>query len=153
MQVKILTETDYRKKTINKRKSSASVQPLSENSFLNILEEVLPSSLDENKSLHELWSILPDAEKDLIETPSNENLNHYKDVVRQIASQTISMNVRLKKIYRKNRNNEKVELNVIEYLDSRIQKMAVMMQSSGNTAFNILKTLDEIRGILLDLKR
>ena len=153
MQVKILTETDYRKKPVKKRDESTAAVQGEGNSFLNILEEVLPSSIEGNQNLHELWSMLPEREKNLIENPSNKNLEDYREVVRQIASQTLNKNVRLKKIYRKNRRNEKVELHVIEYLDSRIQKMAVMMHSRENSAFNILKTLDEIRGILLDLKR
>jgi len=153
MQVKILTETDYRKKPLKKRDESISPVHSGGNSFLNILEEVLPSGIAENQNLHELWSRLPEMEKNLIENPSNKNLDDYRETVRQIASQTLNKNVRLKKIYRKNKRNEKVELHVIEYLDSRIQKMAVMMHSRENSAFNILKTLDEIRGILLDLKR
>jgi len=37
-------------------------------------------------------------------------------------------------------------------IDERLQKMALMMQARGNSAFSMLRTVEEIRGILLDMR-
>lgn len=151
MKVRLQTDTDYRKKTREKGASSA-VPAEKASSFLEVLEEILPSHLEKNQSLHDLWSVLPDVEKKLIEKPVKENLNEYKRLVREIAEKTLKNNTRVKKIYSKNRRNEKVEHSVVEFIDRRVQAMAVMLHSSENSAFSILKSMEEIRGILLDLK-
>ena len=133
------------------RKSTERLGNAVRSPFQLILEEILPPE-QENLDLHSLWSRLPDLEKDLIAKPVQENLDTYKDAVRKIARETLRKNVRVKKLRRKNRRNEIVELNVIEILDDRLQKMALMMQSPANSAFTLLKTMDEIRGILLDVR-
>jgi len=154
MIVKLTTETDYRNRTMQKKARSGSAvatEPV-RSPFLDILEEILPVSDLTNQDLHELWAELPDIEKKLIENPSTENLGRYRTTVMEIARQTLQKNVRVKQLFRKNRHNEKVELNIIEILDERLHKMALMIQSPENSAFSILKGLDEIRGLLLDIQ-
>jgi hypothetical protein len=157
MIVKLTTDTDYKNREARARRSkgpggSSSVEK-SKSPFLEILDEILPASIDQNRDLHDLWSDLPGLERDLIDHPSEENLNIYRETVRLIARMTLDKNVRVAHIYRKNRHNEKIELNLIEIVDDRLHKMALMMRSSSNTAFSILKTLDEIRGLLLDSRQ
>lgn len=150
MQVTTTTETTRQKRTLG-GKTMDRVKSTARSPFQLILEEILPPEQD-NQSLRNLWSGLPDLEKELIARPTQENLDVYKNTVRKIAQETLRKNVRVKKLKRKNRRNETVELNVIEVLDDRLQKMAIMMHSPGNSAFTLFKTMEEIRGILLDIR-
>ncbi len=155
MQIKITSDPLNRKRSEARKSSrpekSESVD-LKKSPFLEILEEVLPQERAENRDLHQLWRDLPGAEKQLINHPSDENLKLYRELVIGIARATLDHNVRVKKMRRKNSQGETVELNVIEVIDSRVQKMAIMMHSRGNSAFHILKTVEEIRGILFDAR-
>lgn len=155
MQIKITNDPLFRKKAESRksgRAESSAAAGEKKSPFLEILEEVLPQDRVENRDLHELWRDLPDAEKDLINHPSEENLRRYRDLVVGIAKATLARNVHIKKMRRKNSKGETVELSVVEVVDQRIQKMAIMMHSRGNSAFNILRTVEEIRGILFDAR-
>lgn len=120
--------------------------------FLQILEEVVPSGQVGTADLHELWKDLPDAERELLEQPSNANLARYKELVIAIARETLRKNTRIRKIRRRNRQGEVIELSVVEFIDERLQKMANMMTAPGNSAYFMLKTVEEIRGALLDVR-
>lgn len=153
MQVKLTTDTDYRKRLIEKKKaSSVSTVTRDKSPFLEILEEILPSTESDSHDLNQLWAGLPDAEKDLIQNQSPRNLTAYRSLVKEIAARTIEMNVRINKVRKKGRRDD-FELTTVHIIDDRLHKMAMVMQSPNNSAFSILKTLDEIRGLLLDLKK
>lgn len=156
MQIKVTNDPLFRKKSETRKsgrsEKAGAAADEKKSPFLEILEEVLPQKQVENRDLHELWSDLPGAEKDLINHPSEENLNRYRDLVIGIARATLARNVHVKKLRRKNSQGETVELNVVQVVDQRIQKMAIMMHSRGNSAFNILRTVEEIRGILFDAR-
>ena len=154
MQIKVTNDPLFSKKADKKagRTEKTGATDPKKSPFLEILEEVLPQERVENRDLHELWSGLPEAEKDLINHPSEENLKRYRELVIGIARATLARNVHVKKLRRKNSHGETVELNVVQVVDQRIQKMAIMMHSRGNSAFNILRTVEEIRGILFDAR-
>lgn len=120
--------------------------------FIEILNNILPPDDVDSYDLNVLWSELPGAERRLLDSPGDENLTVYRDIVKRIAAATLKKNVRVKKLKRKNRRGETVELSVIEIIDERLQKMALLMHSGRNSAFALLKTAEEIRGLLLDIR-
>ncbi len=152
MQVKLTTDTNFQKRDKKKSSPVSSPDAPSRSPFLTILDEVLPSHQEESRDLHQLWSQLPDLEKELLDNPSEANLTAYRETVRSIARQTLDRNVKLKKIHRRTRLGETVELNAIQVLDDRLHRMALMMQSRNNSAFQLLRQMEEIRGLLLDLR-
>ncbi len=131
--------------------ATGAVEPV-RSPFLQILDEILPAGAVGAADLHELWHKLPDIERELLDHPSNANLARYKEVVIAIARETLRRNTRVKKIRRKNRSGELIELSVVEFIDERLQKMAHMMTAPGNSAYFMLKTVEEIRGALLDVR-
>ena len=147
-------QTEQRKLNSAKSKRSGKSAAIKEKKspFLQILEEVLPPDDAQSYDLHALWSELPELEKNLINHPSDENLNSYRETVKNIAQATLKKNVHVKKLKRKNRRGETIELSVIKIIDDRLQKMAIMMHSRNNSAFSMLKAMEEIRGLLLDVK-
>lgn len=154
MQVRLTTDTGFKKKSpssgrVSRHDSAASARDKSP--FEVILDDIIPPENQSDHEYHQLWSNLPSAEKNLIHLPTEENLSHYRELIRKIAGLTLKRNTRVKKLNRKSRNAT-VELNVVDILDDRLQQMVLMIQSRKNTAFQIMNSLDEIRGILIDLR-
>lgn len=153
MQVRVTTDAEVadirRKSTAKKSPRSSAVHPES-SPFLSILEEVLPTDSN-NGPLQQLWENLPGLERDLLDHPSNENFRKYRETVREIAKETLRINVQAKKLQFKRRSQE-YEHTVIHVIDQRLQKMALVMLSPENSAFALLKSVEEIRGLLLDMR-
>lgn len=119
--------------------------------FQEILNTVLPAHEEQTRDLHKLWSSLPGAERLLIENPSPENLRRYREIVKGIAREILNNNMKVAKLKRRVRGND-VELNILQIIDDRLHRMMMALQSKSNTAFQILRNLDEIRGMLINLR-
>lgn len=128
------------------------MKPTEKSGFLEILEEVLPPEDAASYDLHGLWSALPDAERQLLDHPSAENFARYRELIKGIAAATLKKNTRVRTLTRRGRKGQDVQLQVVEVIDQRLQQMAIMMQSQRNSAFVMLKTFEEIRGLLLDVR-
>ena len=153
MQVRLTTDTNYRRSKGGSISRPEKSEGVARSPFLQILDEVLPpEKVGADGDLHELWQELPDVERELLNHPSNENLRRYRDVALGIARATLRRNARVKKIRRRNRKGEMIELSLVEFVDDRLQKMAHMLSAPGNSAWFMLKTVEEIRGMLLDVR-
>ncbi len=141
------------KSTSNSRNRSARIEnPQQTSSFQVMMDEVLPLNEDSNIDLNRLWKALPQTERTLLEYPSPENLKIYQKLILQIANTTIKKNTLIRKMkkIRPNKGNQ-VELSVVSFIDKRLQNMANIMHSPKNSAFTILKNIEEIRGMLRDI--
>lgn len=157
MQIRLTTDAPGRKTAKSsdrkKAKSLAGSDDMRVKSpFESILDEVLPPENDSDVDLHELWSSLPELENQLIESPTDKNLKAYRDLIKAILKETIQRNTAVRKLVRKGRSGGEYEMNVVSIVDERLQKMIYAIRSPGNTAFQILKNIEEIRGMLLDIK-
>ncbi len=120
-------------------------------SFQNMMDEVLPPQKEGNIDLNKLWKELPDTERNLIQNYSQENLQKYKSIIVQIAKLTLSKNVKVEMMKRNRSNQDQVVQSVIKVIDERLQKMVTLMHSPQNSAFTILRSIEEIRGLLINL--
>lgn len=158
MQIRLATDGDLKRRKLRDHSSktaaagSASKEKV-QSPFLDILNQVLPPDIPENADLHDLWSRLPDAERRLLESQSDENLAEYRELVKRITEKSLDYALKLKVMTKKNRKKDTIQLNLVEIIDEKLHKMALMIQSRKNTAFSILKALDEIRGLLLDARQ
>lgn len=118
--------------------------------FSLLLDEVLPDETDKPVNLNLLWSDLPEIEKNLLDHPSSKNIKEYKTLVYKIAREILDRNVRVQTLKRKNSRGEWVELNLLEFLDMKLKKMAEIVFNPSLPAFHLLKTTEDIRGILID---
>ncbi|TGL15158.1 YaaR family protein [Leptospira meyeri] len=123
----------------------------SKQSFLEILESIVPSGKEETRELNELWKDLPDLEKDLIKDPNHKNLESYKKHIKQIAELILRKNYKVMQAPQRGRNDQK-DVRYVKVVDEKLDLLAKTMFSPNNSAFVILKQLDEIRGLLIDLK-
>ncbi len=97
---------------------------------------------------------MPQAERDLIENPTRENMTAYQDLVRAIAQQTLDEAVRVEKLTRPATfSRNKMELSTIKIIDEKLHRMALVMLSPENSAFASMRNFAEIRGLLMDLRR
>ncbi|GBF43435.1 hypothetical protein LPTSP2_27320 [Leptospira ellinghausenii] len=137
----------------SKEKLNASFAPVDEakQSFLEILESIVPSGKEETRELNELWKDLPDLEKDLIKDPNHKNLESYKKHIKQIAELILKKNYKVMQAAQRGRNDQK-DVRYVKVVDEKLDLLAKTMFSPNNSAFVILKQLDEIRGLLIDLK-
>ncbi|MFN3603931.1 MAG: DUF327 family protein [Leptonema sp. (in: bacteria)] len=120
-------------------------------SFEEFLLEVIPP--EKESELFELWTQLPDIEKKLIQDPTEENLEIYQELVHKIAKQLLQKNLKIEQIKRKSSSGKEILLSYVKIIDEKLHKMMLAIQSKKNTAFEILRNLREIRGLLIDLKR
>ena len=156
MQIRLTSETDLRRRNTQKTAASSSSrggQAPKASSFQNIMDEVLPPDLEANLDLNRLWKELPQAERGLLGHCSQENLERYRKIVIQIARMTLKKNVSLKKITQRKPHGKIIELSVVEYIDERLQKMLALLRAPQNSAFAMLKSIEEIRGILMDIRQ
>lgn len=123
----------------------------SKQSFLEILESIVPASGENTKELNELWKDLPDLEKKLISEPNHKNLNEYKEHIKQIASLILKKNYKIQQAPLRGRNDQR-DIRFVKIVDEKLDILARTMFSPSNSAFTILKQLDEIRGLLIDVK-
>lgn len=123
----------------------------SKQSFLEILESIVPASGENTKELNELWKDLPDLEKKLISDPNHKNLNEYKEHIKQIASLILKKNYKIQQAPLRGRNDQR-DIRFVKIVDEKLDILARTMFSPSNSAFTILKQLDEIRGLLIDVK-
>ncbi|MCZ8341614.1 MAG: DUF327 family protein [Leptospira sp.] len=123
----------------------------SKQSFLEILESIVPASGENTKELNELWKDLPDLEKKLIADPNHKHLNEYKEHIKQIASLILKKNYKIQQAPLRGRNDQR-DIRFVKIVDEKLDILAKTMFSPSNSAFAILKQLDEIRGLLIDVK-
>ncbi|MBL8021267.1 MAG: DUF327 family protein [Leptospirales bacterium] len=158
MQVRLKTETEIKRRGLgtNRPSSSGSTAGISSerSGFLDLLAEVIPANSPEQSSLQGLWAQMPEAERDLLQNQSQDNIARYQELIRSIARQTLEQNVRVDKLMGRGRlTKTEKELSTIRILDERLQQMAILMQAPGNSAFALLQKLAEIRGMLMDMRR
>ena len=141
--------TSSRKQASDKLKDTNSIH--ANQTFFDILESIVPSTEEGTRELNELWKDLPDIEKALIANPNHKNLREYKEHIKQIAKLILKKNHKVIQAPTRGRNDTK-DIRYVKIVDEKLDILANTMFSPTNSAFNILKQLDEIRGLLIDLK-
>jgi|JI8StandDraft_1071087.scaffolds.fasta_scaffold26864_3 uncharacterized protein YaaR (DUF327 family) len=122
--------------------------------FLDLLESIAPKNKEETKDIHDLWKELPGIERDLIDDRSPINLTRYKNQVNSLLKAILLTNNSIKTQYTPIRgSNAKKEFSHIEYFDEKLKLLAETITHPQNSAFQILKQLDNIKGFLLDIQR
>lgn len=130
---------------------SEAIESPSSSSFLDILEEIVPSGSEATKDLNALWRELPEIEKRFLDLPSIGNLEAYQKHIRAITKAVIDQNMRVETLARRMKGETKKIYHVVKIIDEKIQILAELIMNEGNSAFKLLKSLTDIRGFLLDI--
>lgn len=156
MKIKSFKET-FNKTNSEKPKSNVSSETAipstapPENSFLAILESIVPSTQESTRELNELWKQLPDLEKRFLNQPSHQHLTEYKVLVKNIVDSILKTNYKTFRAKLRGRNDHKL-LTYVKVIDENLQILTHTMLSPANSAFSLLKQVEKIRGLLMDLK-
>ncbi|EJO69906.1 YaaR family protein [Leptospira kirschneri] len=153
-------ETETKNTSKNKKAGISSLNSLNQSetvenissSFLDILEEIVPSKSETTKDLNALWRELPDIEKRFLDLASIENLETYQKHIQAIIKAVIDQNMRVETLSRKMKGEAKKIYHVVKIIDEKIQILAELIMNEGNSAFKLLKSLTDIRGLLLDIQ-
>ena len=103
-------------------------------------------------SIEELMTDLKEQEKRFLDAQSLYELEIYKALVKKILKMIIDGGFKTRKLDLTYRENQKgrAEKIVLDKIDENLIKLSQMITRS-NEAFNLMKTIEEIRGLILDL--
>lgn len=148
------TVTDKTRSSEKKAKGAPGKDSISalpkDNSFLSVLESIVPTTNENTAELNYLWRELPDKEKNFLNSPNTTSLEEYKSIVRKIIQLIIQKNTKLVLARRRGEADQKI-LHTIKIIDENIQLLATNMVNKNNSAFAMLKEIEKIRGLLFDL--
>ncbi len=144
-----IKSTNDKKTKTSKAESSSSVN--NKESFLEILEAIVPSAKEETREINFLWQKLPEVEKKFLSEPNQNNLNTYKELIKEITNAIIKNNMKLSMARQRGRADKKI-LMTVKIIDENIQLLAMTMLNPANSAFSLLKQIEKIRGLLMDIK-
>lgn len=145
--------TDKSKSSSNPSVGSGFIRENEKPEFLNLLESIAPSGKEQTKDINELWRDLPALERELIETKSQDAMQRYKEQIRSLLLVIIKKNTRVHKQFTPIRGSSlKKEYTHIEILDDKLKILAETISHHQNSAFQILKQMDSIKGFLLDIE-
>ncbi|MCX8124102.1 MAG: YaaR family protein [Spirochaetes bacterium] len=114
--------------------------------FRTTFESTLEFSLPEN--LDELLDDLKDQEKKFMADPSLYNMQRYKALVQKILKILVSDEYVVNILQRKRR--DRADFVIIQQIQNKLEEIT-KAYITNNKAFDMLKTFDEIRGLILDL--
>ncbi len=104
---------------------------------------------DVEGDLDDLLSDLRDQEKRFLELQNLYELSRYKALVQKILRTAINEGAKTRKLKRRFMDNRS-EFVVAEIINSKLIELSGQL-TRGNSAFNLMKTIEEIRGLILDL--
>jgi uncharacterized protein YaaR (DUF327 family) len=109
-------------------------------------------SLEFHGTIEDLMSDLKEQEKRFLDAQSQYELEVYKGLVKKILKMILDSGFKTRKLKLTFReaNTNRAEKIVLDKIDENLIKLSQMITKS-NDAFNLMKTFEEIRGLLLDL--
>ena len=147
------TSTNTKSSFNSKKSESSSGIHEHKPEFLELLESIAPKNREETRDIHDLWRELPSLERDLIDNRSASNLEKYKNQVKALLLAILNTNTKVKTQYTNIKGSSaKKEFSHIQILDEKLKLLAETIYHPQNSAFQILKSLDNIKGFLLDIQ-
>ncbi len=147
-----IPRTDSRQKPREgiKAKTRASSGGSKISSFTTELDSRI--SIDFHGSIEELMTDLQDQEKRFLDSQSLYELEKYKALIKKILKMILEKGFESRTLDLTSREKRmgKVEKTVIDKIDENLVKLAQMITRSSD-AFDLLKTIEEIRGLIFDL--
>jgi len=109
-------------------------------------------SIEFNGTIEELMTDLQDQEKKFLDSQSLYELEKYKALIKKILKMILENGFESRKLDLTSREKRmgKAEKTVIDKIDENLIKLSQMITRSSD-AFDLLKTIEEIRGLIFDL--
>jgi uncharacterized protein YaaR (DUF327 family) len=154
------SKTPADKKSKSKSERSEKVGTSKEN-FKVILDKIQYTEKVPDRPLEDCLSELIDAEEELIKTPNRKNLDTYRNLIKEILLRIQENSVEVITIRTSTRNSK--NLTIIKIINEKLDYIAKGLTTQSkkddqgniklyvNPAFNLLQTMSDIRGLLIDL--
>ncbi len=134
---------DEKSKVKSRKKTAASsgVREAFSTSLQNTIDFNIQGTLDE------LLTDLEEQEKRFLDAQSIYELNRYKAIVQKILKLVLDEGFSTQMLKRK--RSGRADYVIINEINEKLN--SISMQITKSTAFSLLKTIEEIRGLILDL--
>ena len=116
-------------------------------SFNTVLTDRI--SFEFQGSIDELFNDLKDEENDFLANQSLYYLNRYRSIVEKILKKILNEGFETLKLKRLRR--DKADFVIVNKINDKLFEIAKEITGKNNKAFNLLKTVEEIRGLIFDL--
>lgn len=140
------TPNKEEKKKIKSKKRTQSIKP-EEKSFGISLQKRI--HFEFQGTVEELMEDLKDQEKKFLDRQTMYELNRYKSIVQKILKTILSDGFKTEKLKRVRR--DRADFIIVQDINKRLLEISKNITEKTNKAFNLLKEIDEIRGLILDL--
>ncbi len=146
--MKIISTTRKREedKKIKQKNKSKSINK--KNSTFDV---AIQDSITYNFSgtVEELLNELKEEEKQFLEKQSSNELYKYKSLVQKILKTILEEGIKTKTIKRLRR--DRADFIIVEKINAKFIEIADKITNKDSKAFNLLKSVEEIRGLIFDL--
>lgn len=139
------------KEKVGGKKGSAPV-PGSTNppSFVEELQGAIVEEDKEESSLEQLMAAVEEEGKNLVARPDDKNLKAYREAVKRFLMASVRKAYRIKLVEGRG-PNPKLYVS-IERIENKLEDLARTVLSKQKQPLRILASVEELRGLLLDLK-
>lgn len=120
----------------------------SEVNFNSILETKIET--DNQFTIEQLLDSIDKQAKRFIDNQTLVELNNYKETIKEILTY-ISKNGMESEVLRRRRSSRKADFLIIKEIDKKLLELSKHITGQNNKAFNLLKQMEEIRGLVFDL--
>jgi uncharacterized protein len=143
-----VTPTNQKKEDNSKVKSKIKSHIVkSKQPFNSVLNERI--SFEFEGSIENLLNDLKDEEKSFLENQSLYYLNRYRSIVEKILKKILEEGYETLKL--KRLRKDKADFIIINKINSGLFEIANNITNKNNKAFNLLKKIEEVRGLIFDL--
>ncbi|EIE02202.1 YaaR family protein [Leptospira licerasiae] len=125
--------------------------PDSKSEFFDLVEHLLPYNQERTRDLNSLLRDLPDAERNFLKSPTYANLEVYKRIVQGILKEVLDRNTSIETLRTRARGGSEKVYQVVQIVDDKIQTLADFIVHPENSTFDLMKRMEDIRGLLVDL--
>lgn len=146
MEIKPVSTKKNEQKSIRNKKTGETTQ--ADKNFQAELESTI--STEFQGTIESMMNDLAEQEKRFVEEQSMYQMNKYKSMVRSILKMLLDSDTSVETLQRRRR--DRADFVIIDKINDRLDKIASTISQKNNKAFNLLKTIEEIRGLLLDLR-
>lgn len=140
-----LVSRDKAKLRKSRKKESSKTSGVS---FSSTLESVVETETE--NAVQGLLDDLKDHERRFLDSQSLYELEKYKRKVKEILKM-ITDNGMETQVLRRRRSLNKADFVIIKQIDDKLHSLTKMISGPDNKAFSLMKQLEEIRGLILDL--
>ncbi len=131
---------------IKQKKKTYSVRP-KDNKFDIALQHNI--SFDFQGTIDELLKELKYEEDQFVEKQTVYELNRYKSIVQKILKTILEEGIETKKL--KRMRKDRADYIVVDKINMKLIEIVDQITNKNNKAFNLLKSIEEIRGLIFDL--